>query len=63
MNPAMIIAIIQSLSAAIPELVGLFDRAKSGLPVSEADVQAILQGYNLAHAQLDAAIAAAKTSG
>jgi hypothetical protein len=63
MNPAMIIAIIQSLSSAIPELVALFDRAKSGQPVSEADVQAALGGYNLAHAQLDAAIAAAKNSG
>lgn len=63
MNPAMILTIIQGLSAAIPELVALFDRAKSGLPVSEADVQQALQGYNLAHSQLDAAIAASKTSG
>jgi hypothetical protein len=58
MTAAMILTIIQGLSSALPEVVALFQKAQSGQPVSESDVQAALSNYQLAHSQLDAAIAA-----
>lgn len=59
MTPAMILALLSGLLQAAPEVMALFQKASSGGAVSQSDVQAVLNQYGLAHAQLDADIKAA----
>lgn len=60
MTPAMILAILQGVLGAAPQLLALFQRAQSGQAVSAADVQAVLAQYQLDRDALVAAIAAAE---
>ncbi len=63
MNPVILLQIIQSGLAALPELITLYDQLKSGAPIAATDVQAILTKYGLDHTQLTADIAAEKATG
>jgi hypothetical protein len=58
MTPAVILTIINSAIGAIPELLALYDRLKSGGTVTTAEVIATLNKYQLDHTALDADLAA-----
>jgi hypothetical protein len=58
MNPALILNAIQAALAALPNLLALYDQAKSGQAVTEAQVTASLSAYDAARAQLVGDIAA-----
>lgn len=59
MTPAAILALLNTLLGVAPQLVALYDKAKSGTPVSEADVNAAFAQYNTDSATLVAQINAA----
>lgn len=63
MNAALLLSIINSALGALPELLALYDQLKSGQAVTVAQVQAVLNQYQLDHAALTADIAAAKAAG
>jgi hypothetical protein len=58
MNPTLILAAINSLIGAVPELLQLYDEVKSGGTVTEAQVTAALAQYKTDEAALLADIAA-----
>lgn len=59
MSAAAILALIQGIAGAIPELLSLYDEIKSGQTVTEAQVQAILAKYTTDRVTLVTDIAAA----
>ncbi len=63
MSPAIILAILQSVLGAAPQLLELFSRAKSGIPVSESEVKAVLSQFDIDNAAFSAAIAKAEAPG
>jgi hypothetical protein len=56
MTAAAILALLDSLLQAAPEVMALFQKAQSGQPVSATDVQTALGNYGIAHTTLDADI-------
>lgn len=62
MTPAMILALIEGLLGAAPQLLALFTRATAGTPVSVADVSSILSQYGIDRAVFAAAIAKAEAA-
>jgi hypothetical protein len=62
MSATVILAILQAVLGAAPQLLALFDQAKSGTPVSAADVAAVLSQFNIDNAAFTAAIAAAEAA-
>jgi hypothetical protein len=56
MSPAMILAILQGVLGAAPQLLALFNQATSGQPVSSTDVAAVLSQYGIDRAVFAAAI-------
>jgi hypothetical protein len=59
MTPAMILAILEGVLGAAPELLALFNLATAGKPVSATDVSTVLSQYGLDRAVFAAAIAKA----
>jgi hypothetical protein len=64
MSPTIILTILQALLGAAPQILALFQQATAGTPVSEAQVDAVLNQYGVDRAALIAAIgvASAQTS-
>lgn len=62
MTPAMILAILQGVLGAAPQLLALFSQATAGTPVSHSDVAAVLSQYGLDRAVFAAAIAKAEAA-
>jgi outer membrane protein TolC len=58
MTAAAILAILEGLVTAVPEVLGLFTKASAGGTVLASDVQQALAGYETARAALLAAITA-----
>jgi hypothetical protein len=63
MTAASLLALIESLIAAVPNLVTLFGELKSGATVTEDQIETALAAYTTARAQLAADIAAEKAAG
>jgi hypothetical protein len=63
MTAAAILAIIQGLLGAVPELASLIGTIGNSGTASAADVQAILTKYSVDSAALQVSIAAAKAAG
>lgn len=61
MDPLTILALLNGILGAAPQLLALFQRAQSGTPVSTADVHAVLTQYGIDRAVFAAAIAKAET--
>ncbi len=57
MTPAMILAILEGVLGAAPQLLALFQQATSGTPVSATQVAAILSQYGIDRAVFAASIA------
>lgn len=57
MTAEMILAIIQGVAGALPQLIDLFNTVKSGGTASASQVQAILNQYGIDRAVFAAAIA------
>jgi len=47
MTSEAILAALQTLFGLLPGLLSLFDRLKSGTPVSEAEIEATFSQYNV----------------
>jgi hypothetical protein len=65
MTAEAILAIIEGLSSALPELLALFSKANTSgaAAVSPTDVQTVLVKYGVDQAVFSSAIAAAKAAG
>jgi hypothetical protein len=61
MSAAAILAIIQGIAGAIPELLSLYDQVKNGQTVTEAQVQTVLGKYTTDRVTLVTDIAASGT--
>jgi hypothetical protein len=59
MTPAMILAILQGVLGAAPELLALFQQATAGKAVTSSQVSAVLSQYGIDRAVFAAAIAQA----
>lgn len=60
MSPALILALLNGVLGAAPQLLALFNRATSGEAVSPAEVQAVLTQYGIDRDALVSAIADAE---
>jgi hypothetical protein len=60
MDPLTILALLNGILGAAPQLLALFNRATSGTPVSNTEVQAVLSQYGIDRAVFAAAIAKAE---
>ena len=60
MDPLTILALLNGVLGAAPQLLALFNRATSGTPVSATDVHAVLTQYGIDRAVFAAAIANAE---
>lgn len=60
MTPAMIMAIIQGVLGAAPELLALYQQATAGKTVSATQVSSVLSQYGIDRAVFAAAIAKAE---
>ena len=58
MNPLEILTLLQGVLQVAPELMALYQKATSGSPVTEADVQGVFDKYAVDRAQLQADITA-----
>lgn len=62
MTPGVILAILQGLLGAAPEILALFQQATAGTPVSATQVQSVLSQYGVDRAVFAAAIAQAEAT-
>lgn len=62
MTPAMILAILEGVLGAAPQLLALFQQATAGKPVAASTVAQVLSQYGIDRAVFAAAIAQAEAN-
>jgi hypothetical protein len=62
MTPAVILAILQGLLGAAPEILALFQQATAGSQVSATQINSVLSKYGIDRAVFAAAIAQAEAA-
>lgn len=62
MSPALLLALLQGLLGAAPQILSLFQSATSGKPVSMDQVATVLNQYGIDRAVLAAQIAQAEAA-